>query len=453
MNPPGHAAARLAVALNRWSDRFLPSALGIAVALSIATFALALVFGYPGVPAAARPMKALQAWGAGLSGLLAFAMQMCLVMLTGYVVATSPLFRRMLDALAGVPRGPRSAVAWMGFLSMALGLLNWGVSIVGGAVLARALARRRTDVDYRLLVAAAYLGLGCTWHAGLSASAPMTVAAAKNDFVASGYLSAPIPASETVGSPFNLALTVVVLVVMTALVALLHPRPEETLVVDRGLLEEPGPGGPEESAGWFDRSWIAASIPGLAALVYVAWALGANGLRALDINAINVAFLGLGLLLHGSLRSFGQAAAQGASYLHGIVVQFPLYAGMGALIKESGLAARIADVLVAHASASAMPLFVYWYSGVVNYFVPSGGSKFAIEAPYLFPAAQELGVAPAAIVLAYAWGDMMTDIIQPFWAIPLLGVARLDFRAIAGYCAVLFVVYAAVVSAAFALAF
>ena len=108
---------------------------------------------------------------------------------------------------------------------------------------------------------------------------------------------------------------------------------------------------------------------------------------------------------------------------------------------------------MAHASASAMPLFVYWYSGIVNYFVPSGGSKFAIEAPYLFPAADELGVAPAAMVLAYAWGDMMTDIIQPFWAIPLLGVARLDFRAIAGYCAILFVVYAAVVSAAFAIAF
>ena len=139
----------------------------------------------------------MQSWGGGLWGLLSFAMQMCLVMLTGYIVAVSPLFTRALDALARVPRGPRSAVAWMGLLSMTLGLLNWGVSIVGSAVLARALARRRGDVDYRLLVAAAYLGLGCTWHAGLSASAPMTVAAPRNDFVSAGFLSAPIPATAT----------------------------------------------------------------------------------------------------------------------------------------------------------------------------------------------------------------------------------------------------------------
>ena len=180
---PGRAAARLAVALNRWSDRWLPSALGIAVALSVATFALAFVFGYTGVPVAGRPLEALQAWGAGLSGLLAFAMQMCLVMLTGLHRGHEPAVPRGCWTRSRASRaGPRAAVAWMGFLSMALGLLNWGVSIVGGAVLARALARRRTDVDYRLLVAAAYLGLGCTWHAGLSASAPLTVAAREERF-------------------------------------------------------------------------------------------------------------------------------------------------------------------------------------------------------------------------------------------------------------------------------
>lgn len=445
--------ARVALALNRWSDRFLPSALGIAVVLTFLTFLLACLFGFPGVSAAARPLRAVAAWGAGLWGLLAFAMQMCLVMLTGYVVAVSPAFRRALDALAAVPRGGRSAVAWMGFLSMALGLVNWGVSIVGSAVLARAIARRRGDVDYRLLVAAAYLGLGCTWHAGLSASAPMTVAAERNDFVAAGFLAAPVPAAQTIGSPFNLALTAAVLVVITALVALLHPRREDTFVVDPALLEEPQAEGDDGAAGFFDRSPWVPGVLALAAAVFLVVAFRERGLRALDINTVNVAFLGLGLALHGSLRSFGTAAAQGAGYLHGIVIQFPLYAGMGALIKDSGLAARIAEALVAHASAGWLPVLVYWYSGIVNYFVPSGGSKFAIEAPYLFPAAGALGVPPSTVVLSYAWGDMMTDIIQPFWAIPLLGVARLDFRAIAGYCAVVFVVYATLVSAAFALAF
>jgi short-chain fatty acids transporter len=444
---------RAAVAVNGWTERYLPSALGIAVVLTFLTFALACAFGFregnPGV--ADRLVRCLASWGEGLSGLLSFAMQMCLVMLCGYVVAVSPPFRRILDALAGVPRGPRSAVAWMAFLSMTLGLLNWGVSIVGGAVLARAIARRRRDVDYRLLVAAAYLGLGCTWHAGLSASAPMTVAAAQNDFVRAGYLPAPVPAAATVGSSFNVGLTAVVLVVMTGLTALLHPRREDTFVVDPSLLEEPDDGG-EQPAGPVDRSRLVVWLLAAGCAVYLVDAFAKKGLAALNINAVNAAFLGLGLALHGSLASFGRAAARGASYLHGIVIQFPLYAGMGAVIKDSGLAARVADMLVTHASARWMPLLVYWYSGLVNYFVPSGGSKFAIEAPYLFPAAAGLGVAPSTVVLAYAWGDMMTDVIQPFWAIPLLGVARLDFRAIAGYCAVLFVAYAALVSLAFAVA-
>lgn len=443
--------ARTAAALNSWSERSLPSALGIAVVLTGVTFVLACAFGWHGVPPLSRPLRCVMSWGSGLSGLLAFAMQMCLVMLTGYIVAVSPLFRRLLDALAGLPRSPRGAVAWMGFLSMALGLLNWGVSIVGSAVLVRAIARRRGDVDYRLLVAAAYLGLGCTWHAGLSASAPMAVAAPHNDFVASGLIPVPVPAAGTIGSGFNIGLAALVLVTMTALVAFLHPRPASTLAVDPSLLrevEEPGEGG----GSAIDGSRIVAWLLALAASSYLVEAFIRKGLSALDINSVNVAFFALGLALHGSLRSFGRAALQGATYLHGIVIQFPLYAGIGALIKDSGLAARIADLLVTHASAEWFPLLVYWYSGIVNYFVPSGGSKFAIEAPYLFPAAARLGVAPGAVVLAYAWGDMMTDIIQPFWAIPLLGLARLDFRAIAGYCAIVFLVYAGLVSAAFALA-
>jgi short-chain fatty acids transporter len=239
---------------------------------------------------------------------------------------------------------------------------------------------------------------------------------------------------------------------MTALVALLHPGPRDTLPADPAWLREPESEAPTVSGG-IDGSAVVAWLLALAAAVYLARSFLERGAAALDINAVNVGFLALGLALHGSLASFGQAAARGASYLHGIIVQFPLYAGIGAIIKESGLAMRIADLVVAHASPSSLPLLVYWYSGIVNYFVPSGGSKLAIEAPYLFPAAQRLGVAPATMVLAYAWGDMMTDIIQPFWALPLLGVARLDFRAIAGYCAILFLVYASLVSAAFALAY
>lgn len=440
---------RAAVALNRFSERFLPSAFGLAVALTAITFALACAFGFSDANVLARPAMSIKAWGNGLSGLLSFAMQMCLVMMTGTIVAESPAFKRALTALSSIPRSPKQAVAWMGFLSMAMGLVHWGVSIVGSAVLARAIARKHANVDYRLLVAAAYLGLGCTWHAGLSASAPMSVAAAKNDFVAGGYLAAPVPASDTLGSAFNLGLAALVVLVMVLVVAWLHPDAEHTVTAPPNLLTEDNASQLEDAPGWLDRSRLAPYL--LACLVgcYLCLVVREKGARGVDINTVNWAFLVIGLLLHGSLGSFSAAAVQGARSLHGIVIQFPLYAGMGALIKESGIATRLADLIVAHASAHRFPLLVYWYSGLVNYFVPSGGSKFAIEAPYLFPAAQTLGVAPSSVVLSYAWGDMMTDIIQPFWAIPLLAVARLDFRAISGYCMILFVVYAALVSAAF----
>ncbi len=443
------AAQRAAMRLNRAAEKWLPSALGIAVVLTFVCLAAALLFGFSDLSFGARVTASARAWGGGLSGLLSFAMQMCLVMLTGHMVATSTPFRRALAVLAAVPRTPRQTVAWTALVSMLLSLLNWGVSIIGSAVLVRAIASRRRDTDYRLLVAAAYLGLGCTWHAGLSASAPLVAAAPKNDFVAQGFLAAPVPAAETLGSPVNLGLTLMTVVLMTALVMLLHPPAGEAVVTEpRGSEEE----GEVEPALGFDRSRLVAF--GLAAALwgYLAVAFAHAGWAALDINAVNVAFIALALLLHGSLASFGRAATTGAKYLHGIIIQFPLYAGMGALIKESGLAARIAGFVVEHSSAATYPLFVYWYSGLVNYFIPSGGSKFAIEAPYLFPAAAELGVSPATVILACAWGDMMTDIIQPFWAIPLLAVVRLEFRDIAGYCAVLFLVYAAAVSAVFALA-
>jgi short-chain fatty acids transporter len=155
------------------------------------------------------------------------------------------------------------------------------------------------------------------------------------------------------------------------------------------------------------------------------------------------------ILLHPSAASVIAAAERGAALLAGVVLQFPFYAGMYGVIQGTGLAVVFGDVIARLATPGTLPLWLYWYSGAVNYFVPSGGSKWAIEAPYVVEAAARLGVPVPQVVLAYAWGDMATDIIQPFWALPLLAVARIDFRDILGYAAVVFVVYNVVVSAGF----
>ena len=181
------------------------------------------------------------------------------------------------------------------------------------------------------------------------------------------------------------------------------------------------------------------------------WSLYAEGGYRVSLNVFNFAFLFLALLLHPSPASFTRAAARGAVYLHGIVIQFPFYAGMYGLIRYSGLAEIIGRWFVSIATPRTFPVIIYWLSGMLSYFIPSGGSKWAVEAPYVLSAAKTLGVAAPHAILAYAWGDVSTHFLQPFWAIPLLTIARLEFKDIVGYLAVLFVVNFVLVSAAFML--
>jgi short-chain fatty acids transporter len=171
----------------------------------------------------------------------------------------------------------------------------------------------------------------------------------------------------------------------------------------------------------------------------------------ITLNALNFAMLGLAIALHPTAASLVAAAEEAGRLVFGIILQFPLYAGMYGIIQGTHLAEALAQGFLNVATAQTYPLIVYWYSGIVNYFVPSGGSKWAIEAPYILSAGQALHVPAAKVVTAYAWGDMMTDIIQPFWAIPLLAAARLDFRQILGFCMILFCIYVPLVSLAFLL--
>ena len=438
---------RIAEALGRFSARFVPSSFAIAVLLSL--FTLGLAVGWTDTPAPG----VLDAWGAGFWELLAFSMQMALVMFTGYLLALTRPVRALLEWLAGLARGPRSAVVLMALVSMGLAYINWGLSLVASAMLVRFVARRRPDVDYRLLVACAYFGLGATWHAGLSASAPLLVAT-PGHFLEKQL--GVIPIDRTLFSPFNLGLTLATVTGLTVLAWAMHPRPERTVRVDPALMEqfrdfEP-PARPEgkSPALWLDFSPLLNVLFGVLGVVWFARTLWLNGgFKALNLNGVNFLFLTLAVLLHGTPARLLKASEEAASVLHGIVLQFPLYAGIYGIFKATGLTERIGQLFVSLSTAHTFPAIVYLYSGVVNYFVPSGGSKWAIEAPYLLEAAHALGVAPEKVVLAYAWGDMATDLIQPFWALPLLSVARLDFKDILGFLLVAFLLYLPLVTLAF----
>jgi short-chain fatty acids transporter len=410
--------ARAVDSVARWSARWVPNAFVIACLLTLVTFGLVLLVAHKG------PVAAVGYWTRGFWELLEFTMQMALIVLTGYAVAVSPVAARLLEFIAGLATSNRGAVALMGLVSMTASWLHWGLGLIAGPIFLQFLIRKHPRVDYRLAVAAGYLGSTCTWHAGLSGSAPLLMATPKNFMEAQVGL---IPVSTTTFSTFNLALTVVVVAVITLTLLRLYPQ-ADTVRTTADMLDGPmatavadGPADPhahhaQPTSGFsfacaLENSYglnLVMGVLGLSAL----WSLYAEGGYRVSLNIFNFAFLFLALLLHPSPTSFGGAAARGVSYLHGIIIQFPFYAGMYGLIRYSGLAETIGRWFVSIANVHTFPVIIYWYSGILSYFIPSGGSKWAVEAPYVLSAAQALGVPSAQAILAYAWGDMSTHFLS-----------------------------------------
>ena len=441
---------RLADGLARLSARWVPDAFSIAALLTFLALALGLTVG------GANPAQCALAWGNGVWALLSFGMQIALVIFAGYVLAVAPPVARALDALARVPRGPRSAVAWTAFLSMTLCWLNWGMGLIASAMLVRTIGRARPDTDYRLLVAVAYLGMGTTWHGGPSGSVPLLFATPGSFMIRDGLLAGPVPLSQTIFTAANLGLMLVVVLALAGFAALLHPAREHTLAAGPETLaalasfEPPArPSSPLPAERLVHGPWLNRGL-GLLALVYLLLQVRA-GTFAATLDSVNLIAIALGLLLHPSPASLGKAAEEASRPLHGVVLQFPLYAGIYGIVKDTGLVESLTHAFLAVSTPGSYPLVVFAYSAVLNYLVPSGGAKWAMEAPYVLGAAQELGVPATSVAMAYAYGDMATNLVQPFWAIPLLSVARLEFRDILGYELLALAVYTVLVSAALVL--
>jgi short-chain fatty acids transporter len=449
--------------LTNWSEKWIPDALVIVWILTVIAYVMALIWGFGNeVSFGDRLYGGIEAWGKGFWKYLSFAMQMCLIMMTGYILALSPPVRRLLDGLAGLPNKdkPAQAIVVMALFSTLSAWISWGLSIIGSAILALFIVRRNPKVDYRVLVAAAYLGLGCTWHAGLTGSATLMMASPGNTLVKSaiekGWIDSPISTGTTIFHPFNLILALVIVIVVTWLMARMHPSPENTYVVqpelmDRLKLYEPPQRAEAKSPSDWMNWW-----PGFNIIIVVGGAIalytylkGKPPGNWLSLNNVIYFFLMLGVLFHWRPWSFLKATEESGKAVWGIVIQFPFYAGIYGLIAFTLLAKVFTGWFVAISASSTFLMFAYWYGGILNYFVPSGGGEWLMTAPYLLPAGKELGLPAYKTVIAYAWGDMMTDMIQPFWAIAMLAVAKLNFRDIMGYLMVIFVIYFIITSIAF----
>ena len=429
-------------------QRFLPDAFVFCIILTIVVFIAAMPV------AGMNPIEVANAWGSGVWGLLAFSMQMALVLVLGSALANAPAIKKLIVKLAGVPKKPVGAVAFVTVISAICCFINWGFGLIIGALLAKEVAKKIKGLDYRLIIAAAYSGF-VIWHAGISGSIPLGMTALNADGVVdntAGAVTEIVPNSQTIFSAWNLIMVLAVVVVVAFVNAKMHPDPKDVVSIDPKLLED-APDNTEVKARKdqtpaekLENSMVLSYIVVVIGAIYLIYYFVNAGsiLNALSLNIVNLIFLILGIAFHKTPISYVRAITESAESAGGIILQFPFYAGIQGMMVTVGsngvsLASAISTAFVNISTPRTFPVLCYLAAGIVNFFVPSGGGQWAVQGPIMMPAGLELGVTPAVTAMGIAWGDAWTNMLQPFWALPALGIAGLGARDIMGYCAIVLI--------------
>jgi short-chain fatty acids transporter len=434
---------RLMRPVNTVVERFIPSALVFAIVLTVIVAVMALLLTDAG------PVDVLVGWGDGLAGLLAFMTQMALILLLGHMLANTRPMRRLLARLGGLPRTPVQAYVFVFLVAAVASLLQWGLGLVVGALLAKEVAAQLREKGVRLhfpmLVAAGFSGF-VVWHMGYSGSGPLT-AATEGSFIAE-QLGTTVPVSETTFAAWNIVAAVTTVVVVAVALALVAPRRGDRIVELEVDIRDQGVEVEEDvvtPADRLDASRFLTTLVGLALAAYLVVYVAHGGTPTLDF--VNWSFLALILLLVRSPFELTALVKDAASNVGDILLQFPLYAGILGMMTATGLIAVLSDFFVSISTPQTFGFLALLSAGLVNFFVPSGGGQFAVQAPILLDAAARLGVDPAVPIMAVSYGDQWTNMIQPFWALPLLAIAGLKMRDILGYTTVTLVASGAVFTA------
>lgn len=400
-------------------------------------------------------------WGKGFFGLFPFTMQMVLIVVTGHALASAPVVQSMLGALASVPRGPKSAIFIVGFISCLVSYINWGFGLVIGALIAKevAIKKRGMGIHYPLMIAAVY---GGNVLRGPSSAIPLSIAT-PGHFLEK--VCGIIPVSDTLFSSWNMFITVVLFFIIPGLCALLSPSKNDKyppVELDSAIIEAELKRQEKERAGRIkkadrspaerlDNSVIIMILLVAAGFWYLYNFFAGQQKFNLNLNTINFAFMMLGLLAHGSPARYSEAVGEAVKSVGGIILQFPFYAGMMGMMRDSGLTVAIANFFVSISSAKTLPLFTFWSGGLINVFIPSGGGQWAVQGPIMMEAARALNADGAKVAMALCWGDSWTNQIQPFWALTILAIAGLGVRDIMGYCLSIALLVGIFISAAFIL--
>jgi len=415
-------------------ERYMPDPFVLAIGLTALTALLALAIAPKGSPA-----LIVTSWYTGIFAILGFAFQMILILATGHALAHAPVVARLLRRLVSLARTPNQAVVLTFLVAAAASLLNWGFGLVIGAILAREVARQ-VRVDFGWLVAAAYSGFA-VWASGISSSIALTQATHGNALnIVEKITGQSLPLSDTVFATFNWLPTLLIVLIMPVVFIAIRPADNDMAV----FVPEPEapPAAPDPSnsiARRMDRSPIG-SLFLLAAGLAVVLVLWLQGTLAFDVNMIILIFLIGGIALHGTPVAYGEAMRNAAKQTGGMMLQYPFYGGIMGIMSGTGLADTISKAFVAISSAHTLPFWSYICSLIITFFVPSGGGHWAVQGPFVVPAAATLHASMAGSSMAVAMGEQVANMLQPFWALPVVAMAGIGIQRVMGYTVVTFVV-------------
>lgn len=421
----------------RWAvEKVVPEAMILTLLLTFVTVAMGI-----GI-ADQTPMQMVGHWYGGFWKFLSFAMQMTLILLSGYCLAMAPPVQRGLGRIAQIPKTPAAAVTMTALVSAVACWISWGFGLVLGPIFAREIAKR-VPVDYPLLIASAYSAAIAALVAGLTITAPITVNTPGHFLEAQIGL---VPLSQTIFGPTLLVTAFLAVGGAVWAFRQMLPEPADAIIVKPSELAkldapvEADDGGEKTFADRLNHSRL---ITWGVVLLGLAWVVQWFRDKGFDLNLdiLNFLFIIVGLALHGSVTRYAQCFANGARAAAGIILQFPFYAGIMGMMAGSGLVVIIANWMVSVATPYTFGFLAMLSAGFVNIFVPSAGGQWAIQGPVLIEAARTLGVPPAVAINGFTIGDMWTNFLQPFFALPALGISGLGLKDIWGYCLVMLILF------------
>ena len=419
-------------------QKYLPEPFIFAIILTFVAIAVAIPVCHQSIA------EVVSNWGGGVWNLLGFSMQMALVLVTGATLAAAPTIKKGINKLASLPKTPAGAIALVTGISAVACWLNWGFGLIVGAIFAKEIAKKLKGVDYRLLIASAYSGF-VVWHAGI----PLKMASDVNELVkdTNGVITSVIPIGSTILDWHNVVMVVLVTIALVAINSAMHPK-TDIVTIDPALLDEDNSVGannysPNKSsrptpAMRLENSRILSGILALLGFAFLVISLFIKH-KTFDLGSVILLFLFLGIVLHKTPIAYVRAFAKSVSGAAGILLQFPFYAGIMGIITgvgESGicLGTVVSQAFINISTSTTYPIYTFLCAAILNMFVPSGGGHWAIQAPIMFAAGEALNVDHGLTGMAIAWGDAWTNLIQPFWALPALAIAKLNAKDIMGFC-------------------